>query len=382
MKPAWFPAVAAAVAALSVPAVAQVAPDATLTGETITFGQYADQSGPNAAIGAARYGLDAYVQSVNARGGVHGKKLRLVSYDDGYKPSQTTALVKKMVYEDHAFAIVGGIGSPTTAAVYQTLDEEHVPLVAMGSGSPIFYEPTRKYVFPAWPDYRIDGKTMATYAKTHFPGKKVAVIYQDDSFGQPILAAVKSVLGNVDAVPYAPGQVDFSNAILRFKAANDDVLILATIAAPAAQILNALPQYHYTPERLLTGSACGYSGIFSAIHSLDGAYCAAFLPAPGSNDPQWKAFSDAMSRYEPGKPAEVYAAWGWLAGQVAVAGLEHVKGPLTRDAFVEALDGLRNVPTIGGELSYSSARHGGITSQFLWQAKDGHWVVVPGSTVR
>lgn len=378
---AWA-AAAAASAALVVPAAgAEKAPGGTVTGSTVTFGQYADQSGPNAAIGAAKYGLDAYLADVNARGGVKGKKLRLISYDDGYKPAQTAALVKKLVFEDQVFAIVGGIGSPTTAAVAQTLDEAGVPLVAMGTGSPIFYQPTRKYVFPAWPVYTIDGKTMATFVKAHYPGKKVGVVYQDDSFGKPILAAVESVVGKVDAVPYSPGQADFSNAIVRFKAQGDDVLILATIAAPAAQILNQLPKYDYKPVRVLTGSACGYSGIFKTIPTLDGAYCAAFLPSPDSTDPQWRAFAAAMAKYERGKPAEIYSAWGWLAGQVAVEGLKRVKGPLTRENYVAALESIKNFRTIGGVLSYSRDRHAGIASQFLWEAKDGRWVTVPKSTV-
>jgi branched-chain amino acid transport system substrate-binding protein len=365
----------------AVPALAADTPGATVNGATITFGQYADQSGPNAAIGAARFGLNAYLQSVNAQGGVKGKKLQLISYDDGYKPAQTVALVKKLVFEDQVFAIVGGIGSPTTAAVAPTLDEQAVPIIGMGSGSPIFYEPTRKYVFPVWPLYTIDGKTMGSFVKSHFAGKKVGVIYQDDSFGKPIFEAVQAAVGTVEAVPYSPGQVDFSNALVKFKADGVEVLVLATIAAPAAQILNELPRYNYAPTRVLTGSACGYAEIFKTIPTLEGTYCAAFLPAPGSSDPQWKQFEAAMARYEPGHAPEIYSAWGWLAGQVAVEGLKRINGPITRENYVAALESIKNFRTLGGTLTYSSAKHGGIGSQFLWLAKGGKWVVVPNSTI-
>ena len=101
---------------------ADPAPGGTGTGDTIVLGQTAAQSGPQAPIGASKWGLEAFIGSVNARGGVAGKKLRLISYDDGYQPAQTTALDKKLVYEDGVFAIVGSIGSPTTAAVYKTLN--------------------------------------------------------------------------------------------------------------------------------------------------------------------------------------------------------------------------------------------------------------------
>jgi branched-chain amino acid transport system substrate-binding protein len=282
-------ATAFVIAATPLAVVGQTAPNATVSGDTIVFGQYADQSGPNAPTGAARYGLDAYLQSVNAGGGVDGKKLRLISYDDGYKPSQTVALVKKLVFEDGAFAIVGGVGTPTTNAVAPTLEDLGVPLVAMSTGSPIFYDPVRPHVFPAWPLYTTDGKTMASFVKSHFKGKKAGVIYQDDAFGKPILAAVQATLGNdVETSAYTPGQLDFSDALLKFKSAGVDVIILATIAPPAAQILNALPKLDYHPERVLTSSACGYTGIFTTIDSLDGTYCAAFLPTPDASNPRWK----------------------------------------------------------------------------------------------
>jgi ABC-type branched-subunit amino acid transport system substrate-binding protein len=357
------------------------APGAEVTGDTILLGQTAAQSGPNAPTGEAKWGLDAYLKSVNARGGVHGKKLGLISYDDSYQPAQTTALVKKLVYQDQVFAIVGSIGSPTNAAVYKVLNSSKVPLLGMGSGSPIFYQPTLEYVFPAWPLYTTDGKTMGAFVKKRFPQQSVAIIYQDDSFGKPIKDGILSQIGKADMeIGYVPSQVDFSSAVIKMKAADIKVVMLATIATSGAQILNQMASLGYKPTRVLTASACGYTGIFKTIASLDGAYCTAFLPAPGSTDPKWQGFVKAMKQYAPDKPADIYAAWGWLAGEVAVAGLERIKGPVTRENFVAALNTLRDVDTIGGKLTYTPESHGGICCQFLWQAKGDHWEVVPDSS--
>jgi branched-chain amino acid transport system substrate-binding protein len=355
-------------------------PGATVTGDTIVLGQTAAQSGPQAPIGASKWGLEAFIASVNARGGVAGKKLRLISYDDGYQPAQTTALDKKLVYEDRVFAIVGSIGSPTTAAVYKTLNEAHVPLISMGSGSPIFYEPGLKYVFPSWPIYTTDGKTMAAFVKKHFPGQATAVIYQDDGFGKPILQGIKDGLGKVDVeIPYVPSQVDFSSAVIKLKATGVKVVMLATIATSGAQILNQMASLDYHPTRILTSSACGYGGIFNTIASLEGTYCTAFLPPPGSSDRNWSEFAQAMDKYESGHAPDIYAAWGWLAGQVVYAGLERIKGPITRDALVAQLESLRDFDTIAGKINYSSERHEGSCCQLLWQAKDGKWAIVPDS---
>ena len=368
----------------AVPALVQAqgqAPGGTITGDTIVIGQTAAQSGPQAPIGASKWGLEAFIASVNARGGVQGKKLRLISYDDAYQPSQTTALDKKLIYEDHVFAIVGSIGSPTTAAVYKVLNEDGVPLISMGSGSPIFYASGLKYVFPSWPIYTTDGKTMGAFVKKQFPGQSTAVIYQDDAFGKPILEGIQSELGKVNlTIPYVPSQVDFSSDVIKLKSAGIKVVMLATIATSGAQILNQMASLNYQPARILTSSACGYSGIFKAIATLEGSYCTAFLPAPGGTDTKWKTFEDAMKRYEPGHAPDIYAAWGWLAGQVFTGALERVKGPLTRDNLVTALGQLRNFDTIGGKLNYTPESHEGICCQLLWQAKGDHWEVVAGST--
>jgi len=355
------------------------APGAEVTGDTIVLGQTAAQSGPNAPTGEAKWGLQAYLDYTNSRGGVAGKKLRLISYDDGYQPAQTTALVKKLVYDDHVFAIVGSVGTPTNGSVYESLNDGGIPLVAMATGSPIFYNPTRKSVFPSWPLYSTDGKTMGAFVQRHFAHDSVGIIYQDDAFGKPIRDGVLSELGRPAdmMLPYVPSQVDFSSDVIKLKSANIKVVIFAAIATPASQILNQMANLSYHPTRVLTSSACGYSGIFSSISSLDGTYCSAFLPAPGSSDPRWIAFSNAMKQFAPVHAAEVYAAWGWLSGEVAVAGLRGIKGPITREKFVAQLDKLKNLETIGGRLTYSPEAHSGICCQIMWQAKGGRWTVLP-----
>jgi ABC-type branched-subunit amino acid transport system substrate-binding protein len=180
-------------------------------------------------------------------------------------------------------------------------------------------------------------------------------------------------------IPYVPSQVDFSSAVIKMKSAGIKVVMLATIATSGAQVLNQMASLGYQPTRILTASACGYTGIFKTIASLEGSYCTAFLPAPGSTDPKWQGFVKAMGQYAPGQPADIYAAWGWLAGEVAVAGLERIKGPITRENFVAALDTLKDFPTIGGKLTYSAQAHSGICCQFLWEAKKDHWETVPDS---
>src|SRR4051812_9605643 len=252
------------------------APGAEVTGDTILLGQTAAQSGPNAPTGEAKWGLEAYLAMVNAKGGVKGKKLKLVSYDDAYQPAQTTALVKKLVYQDQVFAMVGSIGSPTNAAVYKMLDSVQVPMMGMGTGSPIFYQPTMKYVFPSWPLYTTDGKTMGAFVKRRFANQPVAIIYQDDAFGKPIREGILSQIGKVDMeIPYVPSQVDFSSAVIKMKSAGIKVVLLATIATSGAQVLNQMASLGYQPTRILTASSCGYTGIFKTIASLDGTYCTA-----------------------------------------------------------------------------------------------------------
>jgi branched-chain amino acid transport system substrate-binding protein len=357
------------------------APGDTVDGDTILIGQTAAQSGPNAPAGESKWGLEAYIDSINAKGGVHGKKLELISYDDSYQPTQTSALVRKLIYQDQVFAIVGSVGSPTTSAVYETLDSLGVPLVAPATGAPIFYQPTRKYIFPAWPLYTTDGKTMGAFAKKKLQNDPAAVIYQDDAFGKPIRDGILSELPDVKmTIPYVPSQVDFSGAVTKLRSADIKTVMLATLGTTAVQIINQMASLNYHPTRILTSSACGFAGIFQSAPTIEGSYCSAFLPAPGSTDPRWVAFEKAMAQYEAGHPPDIYAAWGWLAGEVALSGLNRVNGPLTRDAFVAGLEELNKLETIGGRLTYTPQSHAGLCCQALWQAKDNRWVVAPDST--
>jgi branched-chain amino acid transport system substrate-binding protein len=204
-------------------------------------------------------------------------------------------------------------------------------------------------------------------------------VYQDDAFGKPIRDGAEAEMGrNADmTLPYVPSQVDFSSDVIKMKSAGIKVVLFATIATSGAQVLNQMAQLDYHPTRIITASSCGYTGIFKTIPSLEGSYCTAFLPPTSSSDARWSEFSKAMADYAPGHPAEIYAAWGWLAGQVAVAALRNIKGPITRDKFVAALDGLKNFNSIGGRLSYSPTAHDGICCQFMWQAKGGSWSVMP-----
>ena len=222
---------------------------------------------------------------------------------------------------------------------------------------------------------------MGAFVKKQFPGQSTAVIYQDDGFGKPILEGIQNELGKVDmAIPYVPSQVDFSSDVIKLKAAGIKVVMMATIAAAGAQVINQMASLDYHPARILTASACGYTGIFKTIASIDGTYCTAFLPAPGSSDPRWTAFASAMSKYEAGHAPDIYAAWGWLAGQVFYGALERVKGPITREALVNALGTMHGFDTIGGKLNYTPEAHEGLCCQVVWQAKKDHWETVAGST--
>lgn len=209
----------------------------------------------------------------------------------------------------------------------------------------------------------------------------MGVIYQDDAFGHPIRKGILHVLRHVAVqIPYVPSQVDFSSDIIKLKSAGVKVVLLATIATSGAQILREMADLDYHPTRVMTASACGYRGIFKTIRNLDGTYCTAFLPPPTSKDPRWRNFATAMRTYEPGHPADTYAAWGWLAGQVALAGLKTAKTPLTRDTLTAALDRITDLPTISGQLTYTPADHRGLCCEFMWVAKGGAWHKVPGST--
>jgi branched-chain amino acid transport system substrate-binding protein len=350
-----------------------------VTSTSILFGQTVPKTGPAALYGQSTAGVQAYFDYVNAHGGIHGRKLELISLDDQYEPPVALQDTRTLVDTDHVFAEVAVNGTATTEADLTVLDPASVPVIGIQTGATAFTGTFRKNLYNVWPSYLTEGSLLGSYAQSlHL--SKVGVLYQNDDFGKSLLQGVKnSGLSPALAISYDPAQTDFSPQAAQFKAAGVDGVIILAIPGPTTDFLNALNAVSFKPARIMSQVSAIPQMFSTAPREFPGSYIGAFIPPlTGSSNPQVQAFLSAMSAYQPGKPASVFAAWGWTEAQAAVAGLKAINGAVTRDSYEAALNSLQSLQTLGGTVSYSSTSHTGIQHMFMVRAQGGDRVPVTG----
>jgi branched-chain amino acid transport system substrate-binding protein len=352
-----------------------------VTASTITFGQTVPKSGPAALYGESTYGVQAYFDYVNAQGGVLGRKLKLISLDDKYQPAVAVQDTRTLLNQDHVFAEVAVNGTSTTQAVLPIVTAANVPVIGPQTGATPIQGVFRKDLYNVWPSYLTEGKMLAAYAQDKLHLKKIGVLYQNDDFGKSLYQGVKNAgVKPALAIPYDPSQTDFGPQAEKFKSAGCDGVIILAIPGPTITFLNAMAAIDYRPARLMSQVSAIPQSFSAAKSEFPGSYIGAFIPPLSqTSNPQVKTFLDAMKKYQPGKPASVFAAWGWTEAQVAVAGLKGVKGALTRDSYEAALNSLSNLQTLGGSVSYTPTSHLGIQKMFVVVAKNGQLAPVSGS---
>ena len=350
-----------------------------VTSTTITFGQTAPQSGPAALYGQSEWGVLAEFAAVNAHGGVQGRKLRLISLDDQYSPPVAVQATRKLVDQYKVFAEVAVNGSATTKANLTVLDPANVPLIGPQTGATYLVTTLRKNVYNVWPSYLTEGKLLGSFARNTLHLKRIGVFYQNDDFGKSLYDGVKNAgVRAAKEIPYDPSQTDFSAQAEQLKAGGIDGVIILAIPGKATAFLNNMASINYTPARIMSQVSAIPQSFSLSPHEFPGSYIGAFIPPLTGQHltPQAKAFLADMASYEPGKPASVFAGWGYMEAQVAVAGLKAIHGAITRESYEAALNSLKNVQTLGGTISYSPTNHGGAQHTFMVRAEHGQLVAV------
>src|SRR3954463_14881571 len=182
--------------AMSSPALAQKKYDSGASDTEIRIGNIMPYSGPASAYAAIGKTEEAYFDKVNAEGGINGRKIRFISYDDGYSPAKTVELVHKLVEQDRVLLMFGSVGGATSAAVRPYLNTSKVPQLFNASGPAMWDQPQEFPWTMGWqPNYQTEGRIYAQYLLENYPHGKIAVLYQDDAFGNDALKGLKDGLG-------------------------------------------------------------------------------------------------------------------------------------------------------------------------------------------
>jgi ABC-type branched-subunit amino acid transport system substrate-binding protein len=288
-------AIAAAVlAAGATSALAQKVNDVGATDTEIKIGNIAPYSGPASAYATIAKTEAAYFKMINDAGGINGRKITFISYDDGYSPPKTVEQVRKLVENDEVFAIFQVVGTPGNSAIAKYLNQKGVPHVFVGSGATKWADPKQSWSMGWQPNYQSEARIYTRYIQKNYPGKTVGILYQNDDFGKDYLTGFHDAFGKdyaktiVAEVPYETTTPTVDSLVVQIKDANPDIFV--TIGTPkfAAQAIKKIGEMNWKPIQFLTNVAVSIPSVLkpAGLENSQGILSAAYLKDP--LDPQWK----------------------------------------------------------------------------------------------
>lgn len=345
-------------ALLAQPAFAQgVSHDKILLGQAAVF------SGPAAQLGIQmRNGVKAYLDYVNEKGGVHGRKLQLVTEDDYYEASRAPAASKKLIEEHKVFALLGYVGTPTGAAHLPVVTQAKVPLVGMFTGAEILRVPFNRYVFHVRASYYDETEAIVEQVLST-GGKSIAVFYQDDNYGEAGRKGVEIAMAKRGLKIAAQGTVErntvkVENAVKTLNAAKPDAVVMVSAYTSCAEFIRQMKKagsgatfynVSFVGSKALS-DALGKDGVGVAISQV--------VPFPwGTAVPVVKEYQQ-LSKKAGFTDYNFSAIEGFLAAKVLVEGLRRTGRDLTREKFIDTMEKL-DVDLGGFFVSYSPKSHTG-----------------------
>jgi ABC-type branched-subunit amino acid transport system substrate-binding protein len=388
-------AFAAMMVGVVVPALAQKHYAPGITDTEIKIGQSAAYSGPAAVVGTMTRAHADYFKMIDEQGGVNGRKLTLISLDDGFNPARTVANIRTVVEDDHVAFIFGTTGDPTNLAILPYLKKRGVPLLFPISGSRNFYDPKHNPNVVGWyPTYFLDGRLNARYVLKHAPNAKIGILFENDAFGREHVAGLMDGLGDkaksmvVAQTSYEPTDATVDSQVIQLQQSGADTFYLIALSKFDAQAIRKADEIGWKPLRLLDYTGQSIDGMLklAGLQRSVGIISHAFLKDPIDpklqNAPELKTFLAWEKKYDPEavpSDANIVAAYAQAITLVDV--LKKCGSDLTRENIVRQATTIHDLhlpmvyETLGNSPQDYELYHDMLTERF-----DGkEWVILPPS---
>ena len=346
---------ALAAAALPARAAGQYGPGVTDT--EIKIGNTSPYSGPLSNASPIPLSMEAYFAMINAQGGLNGRKLTWISYDDGYSPPKTVEMTRRLVEDDNVLFISGSIGTPTNSAVWHYMNEKKVPQLFPSTGATKWDDPKgHPWTMAFFVSYQTEGHIYAAYILKHKPDAKIGVLYQNDDFGKDYMKGVVDGLGDKAAsmitakVSYETTDPTVDSQIVELQAAGCDVLITIAIPKFGAQAIRKVGQLGWKPLHILNGIA---SSVGVTLQPAGFEYAKGIISDNSfkdPTDPQWlndagyKQWASFMDRYYPnGDKTDQQTVYGYSIAETTVQMLKQCGDNLTRENVMQQAASLHDL---------------------------------------
>jgi branched-chain amino acid transport system substrate-binding protein len=324
MKLRLIPVAIAVAAALAIPtAYAQKKYDAGASDTEIKVGNTNPYSGPASAYGTIGKAIGAYFKMVNEQGGVNGRKVIWVSYDDGYSPPKTVEMARKLVEQDQVLMLFQTLGTPCNTAIHKYMNMNKVPQLHVATGATKWNDPKNFPWTMGWqPNYQTEGRIYAQHILQTKPNAKIGILYQNDDYGKDYVKGLKDGLGDkvkmiVSEVSYEVTDPTIDSQIVQLQSSGADVFFNVTTPKFAAQAVRKAYDIGWKPVQYLNNVSANIATVLqpAGLEKSIGIITTAYLKDPGDkewiNDPAIKKWEAFMKKYYPDgsltDPANVYA---------------------------------------------------------------------------
>jgi len=339
--------------------------------DRIVFGQSAALTGPAADLGISmRRGILAAFTEANQGGGVHGRRLELISYDDAYEPEAAIANTQRLIEKDHVFALIGAVGTPTSAAAEPLANQSGVPFIAPFTGAEFLRDPSRHEVVNVRASYFQETEAIVERLTRDLGISRIAILYQDDSYGRAGLAGTRRALDRrglhlVSEGTYLRNTVAVKTALLTLRSGDPEAIVVIGAYRPSAVFTKWVRKLGIDAV-IVNISFVGTYALRQELGAAgDGVVVSQVVPFPGGDElPLQRQFQAALKDAAPANAASFGALEGYVAGRLTVAVLDQLGAQPTRERFLETLAEVGHFDIGGFQLNYGPGDNQG--SDAVW----------------
>jgi branched-chain amino acid transport system substrate-binding protein len=329
---------------LALPAAAQKKYDAGASDKEIKIGNTNPYSGPASAYGTIGKSIAAYFKMVNEQGGINGRRINFISYDDSYSPPKTVEMARKLVEQDEVLFVFQTLGTPSNTAIHKYMNMKKVPQMHVATGATKWNDPKNNPWTMGWqPNYQSEGRIYAQHILKTKPNAKIAVLFQNDDYGKDYLKGFHDGLGDkkgmiVKEVSYEVSDPTVDSQIVQLAASNADVFFNITTPKFAAQAIRKAYDIGWKPTQYLNNVSIGVGSVLTpaGLEKSVGLITLGYIKEPNDkqfqNDPaivQWREF---MKKYYPeGSTIDNLNVYGYSVGATIAQVLKQCGDNLTRE---------------------------------------------------
>ena len=349
-------AAAMLVAAASTSAFAQKKYGPGASDTEIKIGNIMPYSGPASAYGVIGKTEEAYFKKINAEGGINGRKINFISYDDAYSPPKTVEQARKLVESDEVLLIFNSLGTPPNSAIHKYMNAKKVPQLFVATGATKWNDPKDFPWTMGWqPNYQSESRIYAKYVLKNMPNAKIAILYQNDDYGKDYLKGFKDGLGDKAASliviedSYEVSEPTIDSHIVKMKATGADVFFNITTPKFAAQAIKKSAEIGWKTTHFLNNVSASIGSVIkpAGYENSQDIISVAYLMDPA--DPQWKdnadmkAFDDFLAKHFPeGNRLDGSVMVGYNVAQTLVQVLKQCGDDLTRENVMKQAASLKD----------------------------------------